>query len=390
MNAEVLLRDAVSLKPTKAERDEKRGYSIDMKRVVMAYGIEILVIAASLAGALYFARKYGGGDMEVMGVMMLAPIGYAVIEFCRVPLALGARTQKNWMIKTAAFVGLICAALVTVKSMSQLGYLMFQPRLEEVTKTKRALSDIMGQRDTILSKRSLAEQSLEQRKIALDRTDAQIAQTTKELGSLPPPSCARYSFNNGRQSGSGTRCTPDPRSKMLNDGLVRAQANRDGAIAAFDAARKEVDALDVRAINEKVVTAQTASKEAIFHSQLHTFTGMVFGKDPDKVTEDELHWFLRLFVFIPAICVSFASSLLAFTAVEKVKKRPDPALMADQAGQYLLGPMAQAFVEEASRVVEKTAQDVMREARTTSAASAAAAAHKAKPNNSDPIAAAKG
>jgi hypothetical protein len=43
------------------ERAAERGYVVDIKRVVMAYGIELLVIAASLVGALYFARKYGHG-----------------------------------------------------------------------------------------------------------------------------------------------------------------------------------------------------------------------------------------------------------------------------------------------------------------------------------------
>jgi hypothetical protein len=48
---------------------------------------------------------------------------------------------------------------------------------------------------------------------------------------------------------------------------------------------------------------------------------MVFGKNPTDVTDAEVHWFLRLFVFFPAIFVSLASSLLAMSAYESVKKR---------------------------------------------------------------------
>ncbi len=41
-------------------------------------------------------------------MMMLAPIGYAVIEFCRVPLAMSVRAHRSWLIKTLALVGVIC------------------------------------------------------------------------------------------------------------------------------------------------------------------------------------------------------------------------------------------------------------------------------------------
>ena len=41
------------------------------------------------------------------------------------------------------------------------------------------------------------------------------------------------------------------------------------------------------------------------------------------MTDAEVHWFLRLFVFFPAIFVSLASSLLAMSAYEPVKKRDE-------------------------------------------------------------------
>src|SRR4051794_2353210 len=128
---------------------ERQGYRVNYKRVAMAYGIELLVIAASLYGAYYFAITYGHGDENKIRVMMLAPVGYAIIEFCRVPLALSARTQTNWGIKVAAIVGVILAALVTVKSMSQLGYLMFQPRLEDVTNARHVLADAQQKLDDL-------------------------------------------------------------------------------------------------------------------------------------------------------------------------------------------------------------------------------------------------
>ena len=39
-------------------------------------------------------------------------------------------------------------------------------------------------------------------------------------------------------------------------------------------------------------------------SQLHSFTAMVFGKDPVEVTDAEVHWFLRFFILIPSIMIA--------------------------------------------------------------------------------------
>ena len=73
-----------------------------------------------------------------------------------------------------------------------------------------------------------------------------------------------------------------------------------------------------------VVTAKAnAHQKAVADSQLHSFTAMVFGVDPREVTDAQVHWFLRLFVFFPAIFVSLASSLLAISAYEPVRKRDE-------------------------------------------------------------------
>jgi hypothetical protein len=66
-----------------SERDRRRGYSIDKMRVVTAYSAELVIVVASLCGAWLLAKMYGHGDSWQMQMMMLAPIGYAVIEFCR-------------------------------------------------------------------------------------------------------------------------------------------------------------------------------------------------------------------------------------------------------------------------------------------------------------------
>jgi hypothetical protein len=68
-----------------------------------------------------------------------------------------------------------------------------------------------------------------------------------------------------------------------------------------------------------VVTAkENTLREAVNNSQLHSFTAMVFGKDPVEVTDSEIHWFLRFFVLIPALMIALASSLLMMAAYERV------------------------------------------------------------------------
>lgn len=58
--------------------DEERGYSIDRKRVALAYLAETVIVAASLMGAALFAEQYGHQDTNTMLMMMLAPVAYAV------------------------------------------------------------------------------------------------------------------------------------------------------------------------------------------------------------------------------------------------------------------------------------------------------------------------
>ena len=165
---------------------------------------------------------------------------------------------------------------------------------------------------------------------------------------------------------------------MLNERAKEAENNRKVALAAFDDAQMELNALDPKAYEDKVTAAEASKKDAVFNSQLHTFTAMVFGIDPDQVTEGELHWFLRLFVFVPAVCVAFASTLLALTAVERVKVK-EQLEMPEDAGSFLLGPLANAVIAEANRTVARTAADVLRDAHAAAAKGASAAAKGASP-----------
>jgi hypothetical protein len=79
---------------------------------------------------------------------------------------------------------------------------------------------------------------------------------------------------------------------------------------------------------------------------------MLFRKDPRDVSDAEvktLEWYL---IIIPSIAAAFASTLIAITAVHKV--RPEPNMVTpipDDAANYLFGPLLTAIKAEAHATV---------------------------------------
>ena len=101
------------------------------------------------------------------------------------------------------------------------------------------------------------------------------------------------------------------------------QAQRAAAVAKRDTAQSNTGNAEARVAQAKLVVSQAEDKHqaATAESQLHSFTAMVFGKDPVEVSDAEVHWFLRIFVFVPSIMIALASSLLAMTAYQTLPRR---------------------------------------------------------------------
>src|SRR5262249_38406409 len=115
-------------------------------------------------------------------------------------------------------------------------------------------------------------------------------------------------------------------------------------------------------LDRKLSEAQIAYKDAVLNSQLHSFTAMALAKDPTQVTDGEIAWLLRIFVFAPAVFVSLASTFIAITAVEKIKpKKPElPSVEIDEgAGAYILEPFARQIIREATEAAERAAADAI-------------------------------
>jgi hypothetical protein len=119
---------------------------------------------------------------------------------------------------------------------------------------------------------------------------------------------------------------------------------------ALEEARQARSALDRGAADRKVADAEQAYRNSVNRSQLHSFTAMVYGVDPIDVTDAQVHAFLRIFVFVPALCAAFASTILALCAVSVRKTFMDEddlgATVDPAATPYMLDSITDALRQE--------------------------------------------
>jgi hypothetical protein len=294
----------------------ERGYSIDRKRIVLAYGTETVVALASLYGAFWFGLNYGH-DMWQASVMMLAPLAFAIAEFGRVPLAITVRTNRSWIVRAMALLGVLAIGCITVKSMSQLGEMMFRPRLFDVVHAKEQLQRVQQADAVVVERITAADRLVSDRRAAYDAADQRAKSDAESLGNLPKEQCSPTSgtTRDGRAWHS-VACKTDARIAPMLANLKLTVAAHDDASQRLDAAIAARHALDRGEVDQAVATATVAYREALMHSQLHAFASMVFGVTATEVTDQQINNVLRFFVFLPAVCVALVSSLLAFSAVQ--------------------------------------------------------------------------
>ena len=338
-----------------------QGYRIDYKYLGMAYAIELAVVATSLLSAWFFARIYGHNDFDTMAMMMLAPIAYAGIEIARVPLALALRTQPSFFWKLVFAVMVLCAVAVSVKSLSQLGEVMFRPRLIDVTRATAQLKDAQSAQAAFAGKVAAADAVVAQRTAELATAEARLKAVNSELGALPADKCARVWHSNSRgRRYSSQECHTDGRQKVMAGNLADASASRADASGKLDAARQVRDGLDATAVSKHVADKELARRDAVLNSQLHSFTGMFFGKDPTEVSEGELHAFLRFFVFFPAIFASLAATALALASVTPLRAPPEAIEVDDMSlVEHLLEPLTYSLEERADKVANAAVAKAM-------------------------------
>lgn len=347
----------------KFDRHLEKGYRIKWGYVAIAYLVEFMVIGASLWGAWLFAGVYSDGDDKAFYFMLLAPLVYAAVELCRVPLGILARTQRSYFIRALAIVGIIFAAGVTTKSVSQLGEMMFHPRLMDAAKAKTALKDAQADRATIDGRIAAADERVAQYTTELDQIEKRAADNASQLAALPAQRCERvYGTNSKGQRYSNLKCVTDPRTATLNASVGKAGADRSVVTKSLEEARKARAELDRGAAERKVADAEQTYRNSVNRSQLHSFTAMVYGVDPIDVTDAQVHSFLRIFVFVPAICAAFASTILALCAVSVRKTFMDEddlgATVNLEGTPYMLDSITESLRQEMGLAPPKPVRDV--------------------------------
>jgi len=335
----------------KHDRDVEKGYRIKWGYVAIAYLVEFMVIGASLAGAWLFAGVYSDGDWHAFYFMLLAPLVYAAVELCRVPLGILARTQRSWFVRGLAIVGIIFAAGVTTKSVSQLGEMMFHPRLMEAARTKTALKDAQADRDSLDNRIGAADARVQQYTTELDQIERRSTENAAQLASLPAQRCEKVFGTNSRGVRyQNLKCVTDPRTQTLAASVAKAGTDRAALTKELEEARKARAALDRGQADRRVADAEQAYRTAVNRSQLHSFTAMVYGVDPIDVTDAQVHAFLRIFVFVPALCAAFASTILALSAVSVRKTFMDEddlgATIDPAASPYLIEQLTEGLRQE--------------------------------------------
>lgn len=337
-----------------------RDYIVNYKMVVLAYTVETIIALASLIGGWLFAEQYGHHENSTIAMMMLAPIAYAVVEFCRVPLAISIRTQTSFVLRGIALVGVLGAGSVTIKSMSQLGEVMFRPRLVDVVHAKVRLADAQSASEGVQQRIDDADAFVEQRRIELRNAEQQVTVSTEKLAGLPKQECLpRSGVTADGRAWKDMRCSQDQRIAPFVLAISNAANDRKAATERLTSATAERGTLDRAATDANLRTEEIAYREAVLNSQLHSFAAMVFGKAPTEVTDSEIHQFLRIFVFVPAIGSAFAATLIALMSVHRIRTETAPAELVDDAGQYILEPFAQTIIREAAAAATKAAHDTI-------------------------------
>jgi hypothetical protein len=332
---------------------------VNKKMLGLAYAIEGIVISSTAFAGFQFAQKYATDKPvpSMPGSMQVAALGWAtpilpsvhnldwwmaivgagtlcVAEMARVPLVSAAASHSNWKARLLALTGAVMMVGVTTKSLSQVFEQTFHPRLRQV---QMASNDLRIAQKEVEILQSSKESPVSQAAIAneqLARLDAEISDMNKTLqgfGKRPEAKTVKVGTrknSEGKWVNIYKTIQPDWPGTALMDQIDDAREKRDELLSRHRALSEKSARVSAQVTNaEAAVTARKADvQDAVMNSQLHSFTAMIYGKDPVQVTDDEVHAFLRFFIFLPSLMIASASSLLAYTAFTRIKlPRPVPA-----------------------------------------------------------------
>jgi hypothetical protein len=354
-------------KLSRLERDRERGYSVNVKQVVLAFCVEFWIIGLIVVGTYLLISQSGErGQVSSQDIFsaLLLPAALAMVELARVPLAIAVRTQSSFHVKFFAALGVLAAITVTSFSLTQIAWQTFDIRTAEVTKAHDKLAAVQTKKSDIQHKSSQYQDALtlkvQERSAVNDRLSGLQQQLTK-ISSAVGNACSPVIGQDGKpiigEDGKPlSKCTPtatinQTQLNVLKGQIAGTQKELDSAQAAVKQAEEELRRLDPRQIDAELAAADAEYRAAVSRSQLHSYAAMLTGKAITDVSEGDVKSLEKYLIIIPCIAAAFASTLLAVTAVRRIKPKASVATIPDEAAAYLFGPLVAAIRQEARDAV---------------------------------------
>jgi hypothetical protein len=340
------------------ERDRARGYSINVKQVVLAFAIEFFIIGIILTGQVYFALDSTDAAHKVVPVLLF-PLALAVMELARVPLAISVRTAQSWNIQFAALVGVCCAIVVTSASLYQIGEKSFSQRLEAVNAKRAVLDEAKAKKSNFAGWRADAEsvvEKLRKDRDALAERVNTLTATLKEMVAHAQQCHAIFQKKADGTESKSQRCQVNPLLKPVqaehNDAKQKLQDANAALVKAEDVLRQQL--MTEAGAHEQILRkAEADYKQAILNSPMHGYTAMFFGMAPAEVTEGQVKTFQQYIIGLPSIAAAFSSTLIAMAAVRRIRRKEteEAVSLPDEAAAYLFGPLVTAIRVEANNAI---------------------------------------
>ena len=342
----------------KLERDQERGYSINVKQIVLAFAVEFVIIGLILGNNYLVVAQLPDATNLRTAQSLLFPIAMAMVELARVPLAVAVRTQNSWNIKFAALIGVFCAVAVTSTSLIQIGNSTFNPRLEDTHNKDDVLTDLRAKRGNLSTEIAEIDELVKQRIAERDRIFQANQSLNGQLTGMKQQDCTTVTVPSpapGAPATTSQSCRVNPALKPLNSAIADSKTKLGEAEVALKEAeaQRQNSKYDTRPLDEAIRKAQKENRGSIYQSQLHAYAAMLLRKDPQNVTDADvklLEWYL---IVIPSIAAAFSSTLIAMTAIRRIKpiKSAADVYFPDEAAAYLFGPLVAAIKREAQDAV---------------------------------------
>ena len=315
---------AAERRRARRDRDLARGYSINVKQVVLAFAVEFWIIGLIVIGT-YLLIAEGGeqahvNNAEVFSALLL-PAALAMVELARVPLAIAARTQSALHIKFIASIGVLAAITITSFSLSQIAWKTFDIRTAEATRAGDRLAQVRQDKVQLNNRITQLQQDLAQKIHDRDGVNDGLANLEQQLTKISASSgqACQPVLGQDRQPLVGPdgrplqNCRPSATINQSQLNAVNAQiASTKKELELAQAVVKQVEdglkRVDPQKVDKDLAVAEAEYRSAVNKSQLYSYAGMLTGKAGADVTEADVKHLEKFLIIIPAIAAAFAST----------------------------------------------------------------------------------